>query len=168
VLFLIDGYNLMYAEAFLGKTTPRKALEKKRLAFLDWLAQSLMSRPEDVLVIFDAKHAVGPSEESSHKGIRVRFAYRQLADDLIESLVKSELKPASVTVVSNDGQVKDAARRRGCGVFTNDDFGDWLAARRETPKVKDTPAEKPSGPTPGEEEELLKAFAVPRPKRRGK
>lgn len=166
--FLIDGYNLMYAEGYLARKMPAKKYELQRGRFLDWLAASVAGRGADVLVIFDAKYAVGPSKESTHRGIRVRFAYRQLADDLIEALVRAEVKPAAVTVVSNDRQVRDAARRGSVATFTSDEFADWLATRREAPATPALPAEKPDAPAPGEHDELLKAFSVPRPKRRGK
>ena len=167
VLFLIDGYNLMHAAGLASVGMSAARFERKRHEFLDWLADGVGNRPAVVRVVFDAQRAVSPSAEHTHRGVRVRFAYRQTADDLIEEMLAAEAVPGSVAVVSNDGRVREAARRRGSLVRSCEEFTDWLLDFRPPPAAAvDAPPEKPDGPAaPDEVAELLKAFAAPRPKR---
>lgn len=166
--FLIDGYNLMHAIGLASKRMSAKKFESKRGEFLDWLAKETTGRGVEVRVVFDAQQAVMPSAESVHKGLRVRFAYRQTADDVIESLVVQETHAAKMTVISNDTRIQAAAKHAGCGVMSCESFNDWLLARQPPPASHEPPApEKPDGPTPAAEiDELLNIFSQPRPKRR--
>src|SRR5260221_541315 len=93
----------------------------KRCRIIDlgrWLGDQLQGRDELLRVVFDAQKSPAPSAESDHRGVKVRFAYRQTADELIEELIRQEPHPDRITVVSNDGQVQEAARHRGCAVLT--------------------------------------------------
>ena len=109
--FLIDGYNLMHAAGLAHRAMPAVQFDRARTRFLDWLADGAKARAE-LRVVFDAQQAPTPSLESIHRGVRVRFAFGQTADDLIEELVATEQQPKSLTVVSNDSRAREAARRR--------------------------------------------------------
>ena len=162
--FLIDGYNLMFAAGLASRAMPQAQFDRARERFLDWLAAGATGRAE-LRVIFDALQAPSPSLESVHRGVRVRFAFRQTADDLIEELVATEPKPARLTVVSNDTRVREAGRRAECSLFTCEEFIDWLI-HPEQPSV-DAPrpeADKPE-PTSTDVDELLRVFNKPKPKR---
>ena len=165
--FLIDGYNLMFAAGYATPNMAAARFERGRGRFLDWLAEHVGRRPAALRVVFDGQRAVGPSAEHDHKGLRVLFAYRETADDLIEVLVAAEPRPAALTVVSNDRRLQDAARHKGCPVRGCEAFMDWLLAYDAVPKAAGPPGpEKPDGPGPGEVEELLRAFdQPPTPKR---
>ena len=143
VVFLIDGYNLMHAVGMLRVGLPKKHLAPARTKFLDWLADAARDRPDTLRVVFDAVHGPAPSAEHGHRGVRVRFAFRQTADEQIEELVRAVSVPKGATVVSNDGQVQEAARRRGCGVFTCQEFVDWLIAPPREPGAAPPPDDKP-------------------------
>lgn len=165
--FLIDGYNLMHALGYASKSMSAKRFERRRTEFLDWLAKSSAERAAVVRIVFDAQLAVSPSAEQDHKGVRVCFAYRQTADDLIESLIAKEPQPANLTVVSNDHRLQAAARHRGCVSFTCEQFTDWLIDRSPEPKTAEAPVpEKPEGLESAKEaEDLLKAFTVAKRRR---
>lgn len=165
VTFLIDGYNLMHAVGLLGSGPATPGLEQARKRFLDWLATSIEGHVATLLVVFDAEKSRGPSRESNHKGIRIRFAYHRTADDEIEDLLAAESNPASITVVSNDTRLQDAGRHRGAAVNACEEFVDWLI---ETPgkPAGEPEVEKPGqGATPDEMAAWLAAFSQP-PKRR--
>ena len=83
VIFLIDGYNLMHAVGMLRVGLPKKQLAPARTRFLDWLADAARGRPDTLKVVFDAVHGPAPSAEHGHRGVRVRFAFRQTADEQI-------------------------------------------------------------------------------------
>lgn len=162
--FLIDGYNLMHAVGLASRAMPAAKFERARTKLLDWLADGVNDRAE-IRVVFDAQKAPARSAESVHRGVRVRFAFDQTADDLIEELIAAERKPKSLTVVSNDSQVREAARRGGCTVFACEEFVDWLLSR-EQHQGADAPRspEKPE-PTSRDVDELLNVFSKPKRKR---
>ena len=163
--FLIDGYNLMFAVGLAGKGTPAAQFERARARFLDWLADGSGGRGAALRVVFDALHAPAPSLDAIHRGVRVRFAFQQTADDVIEELVAVEQKPAALTVVSNDLRVREAGRRAGCGVTSCEEFTDWLiegdAPAAGAPGAPD--ADKPE-PTADDLAELLRVFSQPKPR----
>ena len=165
--FLINGYNLMHAAGLAPARPAAGRLEPARNRFLDWLAEASAGRGALLRVVFDAKSAPAASPESDHRGVRVAFAFGRTADELIEELVGADRRPELVTVVSNDGQVREAARRRGCGVQACEAFIDWLLAG--PPHTRPVPAPEPDKPepaaTPEELAAWLAAFSGP-PKRR--
>ncbi|MFO0804496.1 MAG: hypothetical protein U0791_15400 [Gemmataceae bacterium] len=57
---------------------------------------------------------------------------------MIEDLLRSERRPAKLTVISNDRQVQDAGRSRGCVVLGCEAFVDALLAE---PKAAPLPAD---------------------------
>jgi predicted RNA-binding protein with PIN domain len=166
VTFLIDGYNLMHAVGLASAKLPAGKLERARLRLLDWLADAADGRCAVLRVVFDAKSAPSASPESDHRGVRVAFAFRRTADELIEELVGAEPRPDRVTVVSNDGQVREAARRRGCGLHTCEAFVDWLVGGR--PEARPLPAPEPDKPEPSATPDELAAWlaAFSRPNRK--
>src|SRR5687767_8384598 len=110
-MVLVDGYNLLHAAGLAGSN-----LRAARRRLLDWLADT--ARGEPLLVVFDAQDAPAASAETNHRGVRVRFAFRQTADDLIEALLAADPRPGELTVVSNDTRLHEAARRRGSRVWS--------------------------------------------------
>jgi predicted RNA-binding protein with PIN domain len=167
VTFLIDGYNLMHAAGLAHRAMTGSRFDRARTRFLDWLADSARDRAE-LRVIFDAQQAPAPSLETVHRGVRVRFAFRQTADDLIEALVADEPRPELLAVVSNDTRVREAAQRAGCAALTCAEFIDWLispADDRQQPERTSAPESDKPQPTPGEVNEFLSVFNKPKPKR---
>jgi hypothetical protein len=165
VTFLIDGYNLMYAAGLANRNMAAARFERARTQFLDWLADGSAGRDTTLRVVFDAQQAPNPSLESVHKGVRVRFAFRQTADDLIEELVAVEPRPAALTVVSNDSRVRESGRRAECLLATCEEFIDWLITPPQNPPANGSAeADKPD-PTPTDVNELLDVFSKPKPKR---
>jgi predicted RNA-binding protein with PIN domain len=160
VVFLIDGYNLMHAIGLAGRKLPG-SLDRARTRLLDWLADSSKDREAVVRVVFDAAAAPRRSPEGEHRGVRVLFATGRTADELIEELVNVEPRPERLTVVSNDAQVQESARRRGCGVRTCEGFVDWLIGEDATPTAPAPDPEKPApDATPDEMAAWLAAFSA--------
>lgn len=159
--FLLDGYNLMHA---VGSVPPPKGtrtqFDSARVRFLDWLADSpaLCGGGHTVRVVFDAQNSTRDFGTSTHRGLTVTYSFGQTADDLIEALISVEGNPQSVRVVSNDGRLRDFARRHRCRHLTCGEFVNWLM---EPPAVDPTRGHGPDKPdqTPADEvDELLKAF----------
>jgi predicted RNA-binding protein with PIN domain len=155
---IIDGHNLLHAIGLANRKSDAKALGRGRTRLLDWLADR--GTGHSLLVVFDGGGNSRCSGESQHRGVRIRFSYRQTADELIEDLLRSERHPAKLTVVSNDRQVQDAGRSRGCVVFTCEAFVDaMLTDPKASPSPKD---DKP--PPRIDDDELLAAFSQPKPR----
>jgi hypothetical protein len=145
VLYLIDGYNLLYAMGVLlkGRTGP-KVLEKARLRLLELLRERCGEQAAAVTVVFDARHAPpGLPDEINYQGIHVAFAVHEAeADDLIEALIRQASVPQRLTVVSDDHRIREAARRRHCVVQRCGDFLDWLDTQ---PRPRPTPPRQEPG-----------------------
>lgn len=160
VRFLVDGYNLLYAAGFAPPPGgPRAAFDAARRRFLDWLADApaVKADPSAVRVVFDAQNSTRDFGSTTHRGLVVTFSFGQTADDLIEALLNVESH--AVAVVSDDGRLKESARRRRCRHFTCAEFMDWLqrppAAEGEPVRPPD---DKPPPDWPDEMERLMEAF----------
>lgn len=116
-------------------------------------------------VVFDALEGK-KSSETTHRGLLVRYAYRQTADDAIEALIAAERHPKKLAVVSNDNRIRDAAKRKRCAVYSTDAFVDWLMKPALAPTAPATP--EPEAPTADEMAAWLDAFSQPPPKRKPK
>jgi predicted RNA-binding protein with PIN domain len=157
VLYLIDGYNLLYAMGRLHKRMGPDGLEKARQNLLGVLQGSFGDESHKVTVVFDAaKPPAGVPAEAEYHGLHVRFAIGlAAADDLIELLIRQA--PRQLTVVSDDHRIRDAARRRRCTVQGCDEFLQALKRRRKPP-APEQPA-KPAGTSRGETQHWLDEFA---------
>src|SRR5258708_679995 len=114
MFYLIDGYNLLFALGLAGKRVEPKAFEQARRQLLDWIHAAHGTTVGAVTVVFDGVHAPeGAAEFHDDRGLHVRFAVGQLADDLIEVLIRGERHPERLTVVSSDHRIQTAAKRRG-------------------------------------------------------
>lgn len=128
-LLLIDGYNVIAPVAPPAGQHDTRWLQRERRRLIDRLIKHLDPAVRDrTCVVFDA--ADPPTDRPSQfeiEGIEIRFAvgYAE-ADDLLEELIAAHSAPKNLAVVSSDGRVKAAARRRGCAVFESQDWLDDL------------------------------------------
>jgi len=133
---LIDGYNLMYARGLLGGKLRPASLRRVRMRFLNELVATLP--PVDAhqtTVVFDASLAPAdlPSE-TTHKGLTVVYAVGdENADARIEYLIAHHPTPKTLTVVSSDNRVRQAASRRRAKPLTSEAFLEGIDAQRRKP-----------------------------------
>jgi hypothetical protein len=162
VSFLIDGYNLMHAVGSAPAAGTAAGFDAARRRFLDWLADSppIKADPSAVRVVFDAQNSTRDFGTSTHRGLTVTFSFRQTADDLIEALVSVHPNPQEVRVVSNDGRLRDFARRHKSKPMTCGEFVDWLLTPVPTtpPGEPPKPDDKPPPDWPDEFDSLMRAF----------
>lgn len=142
---LIDGYNLMYAAGLLGRPLGPEGFRKVRRRFLNDLAASLDPvEAHQTTVVFDAsQHYDDLPAESSHRGISIVFAVGdENADARIETLIAHHSVPKSLTVVSSDHRIRQAATRRRATAVTSEAFLEQIATRlhrQQPPKPDVTP-----------------------------
>jgi predicted RNA-binding protein with PIN domain len=162
MLYLIDGYNLLYQSGILHGRVGPAGLQKARLALLGRLRAGLGNEATQVTVVFDAANAPpGAVEIQDYHGIRVRFAIQhQQADDLIEQLIRQDSAPRQLTVVSDDHRVQKAGQRRRCQVLSCASFLDLLERQRKPAKPRPADASaKPDGSSGAETQHWLREFA---------
>ena len=161
--FLVDGYNLMHAAGYLT-AKPTRRLEPIRRRFLDWLASVATKRAFPIRVVFDGQNSPSASPEADHRGVRVRFAFGQTADDEIELLLTEPSR--DVVVISNDLRLHESARRAHAEAWTCTKFLDWVI-QNVAPRMEPEPP-LPEKPTISDDENarLLATFQVPRGRRR--
>ncbi len=161
MLYLIDGYNLLYAEGLMSKHMPPAGLEYARQRLLEMLAAAFGDEGQNVTVIFDAAHPPpGVAAKQDYKGIQVRFAVElATADELIELLIRRASAPKNLTIVSDDHRIQNAARRRRCVVNGCGEFLQALERRGEQPPVPRREEIKPVESTQADKETWLKEFA---------
>ncbi len=130
---LIDGYNLMYAGGLLGRKFGPDGFRQVRHRFLNDLAATLDATEAHLTtVVFDA--ATPPRDRASeahHKGLTVLYAVnKENADERIEELIAHHSSPKTLTVVSSDHRIQQAATRRRSKVITADAFWTELDSRK--------------------------------------
>lgn len=149
MLWLIDGYNLMHAAGAVGgKKLGPEAFRRRRRQFLNKLADAMGGeRARQTTIVFDATSP--PKDfalESSYKGLSLIFALGdENADARIEHLIGQHSAPKSLTVVSSDRRIRQAATRRKANTIKADDFLD-LVDRWKAQKGHERPARVPDSP----------------------
>jgi uncharacterized protein len=140
---LIDGYNLMYARGLMEPRLAPERFRKLRRRFLNDLAGAL--DPVDAhqtTVVFDA--SAPPDDlpaETTFKGLLVEFAVSdENADARIEWLIAHHPAPKSLTVVSSDHRIRQAAARRKAQALTAEEFLDQLESRAKREHAESPPA----------------------------
>jgi hypothetical protein len=157
--YLVDGYNLLHATGHLGGKVGPHGLERARRALLGRLV-ILAKAGDDVTVVFDARRAPAAVEpEQVHQGVHVRYALDREADDLIEELIRRDSAPRSLTVVSDDRRLKDAARRRRCATQGCLDFYD-KADKAPRPSLSEQAPERPQALSEHDVRAWLEAFGA--------
>jgi uncharacterized protein len=160
--YLIDGYNLIHAIGLLPKRAGPHGLEKARAALLELLHRFFGTQSAEATVVFDAAKAPpGVASVQEIHGINVRFATQgQLADDVIEAMIRADAAPKRLVVISNDHRLQTAARRREARVMKCEEFLDLLFTRRPAPArpAGEAEPEKNTEMTDAERDRWLKEF----------
>ncbi len=153
--WLIDGYNVMHAGGRLGPKLGREGFRRARRRFLDDLAAALDGTVEQTTVVFDATLPPGDFPlQSSYRGIHVVFALGdENADARIEQLIADDSNPKTLTVISSDRRIRQAAARRRSPSLPAEKFWEHIdrlnerAARKQPSEAP--PASRPSAHNPG-------------------
>jgi uncharacterized protein len=132
--WLIDGYNVMHAGGRLGTKLSRSGFRRARRQFLDELSAALgPQRAPQTTVVFDA--SVHPGDfaiDAEYRGLGILFALGdENADARIERLIAADSHPKTLTVVSSDRRIRQAAVRRRSESITAERFWEWIDDLKE-------------------------------------
>jgi predicted RNA-binding protein with PIN domain len=158
VKWLVDGYNVCFAVGLVPSQVKDDELRQGRIALLTAIREGLPEQDvRETVVVFDSRIDLNLPDEPEVAGFpgEVRFSakYRE-ADDLIEELIRGERRPEKLTVVSSDGRIARAAKRRKATSLTNEAW--WEALREgklmKRPAPADPTAKPISKPLPSAED----------------
>jgi predicted RNA-binding protein with PIN domain len=158
VKWLIDGYNVCFAVGLIPSQVKEDELRQGRVALLAAIREGLPDQDvRETVVVFDSRVDLKLPDEPEVAAFpgEVRFSakYRE-ADDLIEELIRGERRPEKLTVVSSDGRIARAARRRKATSLSNEAW--WEALRDgklwKRPAPPEPAAKPTSKPLPSAEE----------------
>jgi len=143
---LIDGYNLMYARGLMERKLGPERFRRLRTRFLNDLAAALGPfAANETTVVFDA--SAPPADlpaETMHKGLSIEFAVSdENADARIEFLIARHPTPKTLSVISSDNRIRQAAAHRKAKTITSEDFLDQLDSREHRKSALPAPLPNP-------------------------
>ncbi|NPA90551.1 MAG: hypothetical protein GXO55_03740 [Chloroflexi bacterium] len=114
--YLIDGHNLIGTGLLPGISLSDEDDEAKLVRLLRRFQPRVKTH---ITVVFDRGLPGGFSSSLSGGGVEVIFAGAtgQTADEVIKARIRRARHPEALRVVTNDGDVQNLARRRGCKVI---------------------------------------------------
>ena len=145
--YLIDGNNVLYALGDEGVPVGRVGLWHMLARARSRGSRALRPR---MTLYFDGPDPERPAlAAATDEGLRVRFAGRRPADELIIEAIESSSSPRRLTVVSSDRVIRRAGRRRRCRIMLSDAFAALLLDELNRPAPPPAePREKYNGLTP--------------------
>ncbi|MFI5454270.1 MAG: NYN domain-containing protein [Isosphaerales bacterium] len=167
--WLIDGYNVMHAGGRLGPKLGREGFRRARRRFLDELSAALgPDIARQTTVVFDASVPPGDFRlDADYRGLGVLFALGdENADARIEQLIAEHSNPKTLTVISSDRRIRQAAARRRTKSLTADEFWVLIDDFKEHKARKSPDAARPESlardqeqqPTPAESAFWVETF----------
>ena len=155
---LIDCYNLLHA----AMPPVLAGLDERRLCSL--LEGSAWDRgPGSVVVVADGGvKPGGPAHGSRADAVGMTYSGPdRTADDVLIGLVEDASAPRRVAVVTDDREIRRAAKKRRCRLVGCDDFVRKLAARARRPlRERDTTRPSVPDPVPGNAEGWMRAMGI--------
>ncbi|MCG8608221.1 NYN domain-containing protein [bacterium] len=120
---IIDGYNMIHRVPELRQFL-RASLEDARNELIQRIKSYLLDKAIEIIIVFDGSEAppgLPPIEQ--HRRLKVIFSKRPFkADPVIISLISGSKKRQSLIIVSDDGEIKRAARSGGAMSISTSDF----------------------------------------------
>lgn len=156
---VIDGNNLLYA----ARKAESSSLLIGRSMLCDTLGEWARRRTERVHVVFDgpAPHA-GLAKQIGNPAIEVTYSGAGVsADSVITGIVETDSAARRLSVVSSDGEIIRAAKRRRARPIRSEDF--WTTVQRDLARPvaeRGEPEEKEAGLSPEATQQWLEEFGL--------
>ena len=128
LVYIIDGFNLIYRITSLkNSSTPHQAL-------INYIRKNKFtgSRNNRVMIVFDGKLNFEAIQQRGR--FEVFFSGESTADDLIKKRLSQMKNKKEVVVVSDDREIRDAARAQGARICRIADFIKVKAKQEEQEK----------------------------------
>jgi len=139
--YLIDGYNVIYADDELAKLMKDGLLERAREELMRLLVQFKAATGQKVSVVFDGSSPYGGLSSDARMGIRMIFSRKpEKADDIIMEEIVRESNPAQLMVVSSDREIQKQAMEFRAQTLDADSFLN-LMERILRPQTEQKPLE---------------------------
>jgi predicted RNA-binding protein with PIN domain len=149
VLYLIDGYNVLFTGAGRRPRDPQE-LETARDEIVHLLNRFHAARRGRSILVFDCRKPFflfGLSRRQRRGDVEVRFAPEgSSADDLLVDLIRGVKDAQSATVVTSDREILDAAAARGMRAIPAREF--WAAIAAEHAVGAEEAAPRAGGAAP--------------------
>jgi len=128
---LIDGYNVIGADAVLSGLQ-RESLEAARDALIKSVAGSPRFLGDAVTIVFDGAQVPGFSSNQRFGHVTATFSNAGAsADDVIKARAQAARDPATIVVVTNDGDIRDYCRGLGCAITGSENLLEQLTAPKK-------------------------------------
>jgi len=84
-----------------------------------------------IMVIFDGKEEVGDFPKKERTNISVFFSKDKIADDHIKSLIEKSKNPKTLTIATDDREVKDFAKMHGAKLISSKELIEKIVPQQE-------------------------------------
>ena len=117
--YIIDAYNIIRHPLF---RPTNKKIKDEKIALLDFIRSNRLtgSLKNKIIAVFDGYPQPGTPGE--HSGIEIIFSKMETADELIKRLVERSVNPKTITVVSDDKEIRAVTKFSGASVMNVEDF----------------------------------------------
>jgi len=123
--YIIDGYNLIFAEPSLAKLLQNHS-EDARRNLLVRLSNFHIHKKHNITVVFDGKMGIIGTEKPP-PGLNVIFTKNESADAHIIKLIQNSRKPKEMVIVTSDYKdIGHFAQQMGVLVLTSEEFLEQL------------------------------------------
>lgn len=146
MIFLIDGFNLLYKFPDLEELMYQGKLNEARRGLLQKLKEFQKLKKARLRVVFDGKKEPSSAVRSERMGtIDIYYSIDYSADHLIKEFIKKDLNPRMSTVVTSDKDILFYVNRFRAKTMTSEVFADFVndtfreEEDKETPEKEDNP-----------------------------
>ena len=122
-MLIIDGYNVL-----MQMVLKEKKLENKRNRLIKILNQR-HKMFGGIVVVFDGKDEVEGAYTKERTAVKVVYTKGESADDWIKSAIEKSKNPRTITVATDDREVRDFARMHGCKLISSPDLTEKISAQ---------------------------------------
>jgi uncharacterized protein len=152
MVFLIDGFNLIYKFPDLEGMMYRGNLNEARSGLLEKLRDFQKIKKARIRVVFDGKKLPSSGVRSEKVGtIDIYYSLDYSADFLIKEFIKKDPNPRMSTVVTSDKDIQFFVNRFRAKIMTSEKFAEFLNSAVEEFYSQDMP-EKEDHPEVSSEE----------------
>lgn len=152
MIYLIDGYNLIYKYPHMEELMLKDDLPEARKELLDILKTFTKLTGKRIRIVFDGQKCMEiPITSEKVSNIDVYYSLHYSADFLIKEFIRKDIQPRNTTVVTSDKDIIDFVSRYKARTMKSEDFAHHVNKTIEDYAAVQTP-EKEENPTLSQQE----------------